>query len=752
MRRPRNHDATIVPSSARDSGQSRAVRRVKPPDRNRRVMEASGAPSDEFSVVRRFRAPEARFDRQTDETRDPRPLRLALDDPRATDPALAGVKAARLAEAGLAGLPIVAGEVITTATTTLRANPDGYGEPSDPLPEVVEQVWAAVSRSGSLTIVVRSSSPSEDGERRSMAGQFVSVTDVSDHTRFISAVDEVIGSGRIAGSDVAMAILVQEQLEPIVSGVLFTVDPVHPATKGYSVAYIEGSPKGLVGGMRNGRSATLSRRGRRIDGMAFDTALTKERSRQLAALARRAEALFGSPQDIEWAFDEDDRLWLLQSRPITTLPSQAIAEGPVFGAGPVAETFPERLSPLEADMWVTAMAEGLRATMGMLRVAPQAQLDASPIVTDHDGWVVCDLDLLEPRPAGPVRRFLDPRPTVRRLRVAWRMGRLRAALPILTRNTISRADAALAAVGHPSTLSDAELAAVVSNGRRSLVALHAQEAAAGVFIDDDAGCATSAQSAALRVVTHCRERGLSDDDILQTEPATLAFYAPAVFPAERCLPDRISILPAPADNPDAELAILREALKLRIRWTQEVMAVCARNLALRLADAHRIPDPSHAVNLTLDQLVGAALTNHGSVESTIDRGSDTPGPPTRFRYSRSGDVVAQPITTDGDSIGVSGGRVSGLTWNLDDGPPPPGRILISAHMDPRIARDLALARGLVAESGNSLSHLAILARELSVPAIARVAGARDRFPSGSAVTIDGWDGSVTPLAEGVPCG
>ena len=39
---------------------------------------------------------------------------------------------------------------------------------------------------------------------------------------------------------------------------------------------------------------------------------------EIAALARRSAALFGQPQDIEWAI-EGGRIYLLQSRPITTL-------------------------------------------------------------------------------------------------------------------------------------------------------------------------------------------------------------------------------------------------------------------------------------------------------------------------------------------------------------------------------------------------------------------------------------------------
>jgi pyruvate,water dikinase len=41
-----------------------------------------------------------------------------------------------------------------------------------------------------------------------------------------------------------------------------------------------------------------------------------ESLRQLSRLAAACETLFGAPQDIEWAI-WNDRVWLLQSRPIT---------------------------------------------------------------------------------------------------------------------------------------------------------------------------------------------------------------------------------------------------------------------------------------------------------------------------------------------------------------------------------------------------------------------------------------------------
>ena len=55
-------------------------------------------------------------------------------------------------------------------------------------------------------------------------------------------------------------------------------------------------------------------------------ALSDQQVIEVAALARRAEGHFGRPQDIEWAFD-DRRLYLLQSRPITSLAQQSDPDG-----------------------------------------------------------------------------------------------------------------------------------------------------------------------------------------------------------------------------------------------------------------------------------------------------------------------------------------------------------------------------------------------------------------------------------------
>jgi pyruvate,water dikinase len=52
-------------------------------------------------------------------------------------------------------------------------------------------------------------------------------------------------------------------------------------------------------------------------------------------------------------------------------------------------------------------------------------------------------------------------------------------------------------------------------------------------------------------------------------------------------------------------------------------------------------------------------------------------------------------------------------------------------------------RGIIAETGSVLSHLAILARESNVATVVGYAGAADTFANGTNVSVDGNTGEVT---------
>lgn len=75
----------------------------------------------------------------------------------------------------------------------------------------------------------------------------------------------------------------------------------------------------------------------------------------------------------------------------------------------------------------------------------------------------------------------------------------------------------------------------------------------------------------------------------------------------------------------------------------------------------------------------------------------------------------------------------------------PGDILICPYTDPAWTPLLRMAKGVVTETGGVLSHAAIVAREMRIPAVLAVAGVTDLIRDDTAVTIDGSVGTVTAV-------
>jgi pyruvate, water dikinase len=198
-------------------------------------------------------------------------------------------------------------------------------------------------------VAVRSSATVEDSAEASFAGlqdTYLGVSgaaSVLDHVRRCWASlynDESVAYRRRLGlpeADVAMAVVVQRMVAPRAAGVMFTRSPV---TGDRSVVAIEGTwglGSALVSGDVTPDSWAISKitgeiTGRRVSakarlhryapdedapadppggarvtvadmpaGLRDAPCLTDDEIRALAAVARRVEAHYGSPQDIEWA-------------------------------------------------------------------------------------------------------------------------------------------------------------------------------------------------------------------------------------------------------------------------------------------------------------------------------------------------------------------------------------------------------------------------------------------------------------------
>ncbi len=117
-----------------------------------------------------------------------------------------------------------------------------------------------------------------------------------------------------------------------------------------------------------------------------------------------------------------------------------------------------------------------------------------------------------------------------------------------------------------------------------------------------------------------------------------------------------------------------------------------------------------------------------------------------------GESAVQEV--DGDAlVGAAGspGSVEGEVY-LVHGPEdfasfPPGAILVARTTNPAWTALFYQAAGVITESGGALSHGAVTARELGLPAVMAIRGVMQRLENGQRVRVDGSAGAVT-LLEG----
>ncbi|MGK5672013.1 PEP/pyruvate-binding domain-containing protein [Micromonospora sp. URMC 106] len=226
---------------------------------------------------------------------------------------LVGGKAARLGEMARSGERVPDGFCVTTAAHELGVVP-------------AAEVAQAYERLGGGPVAVRSSATAEDLPDASFAGQqdtFLDVTGIADLLGAIEGCWRSLHDARavayrdahgIDHTSARMAVVVQRMVDPAAAGVLFTANPLTGCRTEMMVEAAAGSGAAVVDG-----SAAVERYV--LDGSppAGDGLLDSARLAELRDAGRRLQDRFGGPQDVEWAYDRQGVLWLLQSRPVTTL-------------------------------------------------------------------------------------------------------------------------------------------------------------------------------------------------------------------------------------------------------------------------------------------------------------------------------------------------------------------------------------------------------------------------------------------------
>jgi phosphohistidine swiveling domain-containing protein len=197
-----------------------------------------------------------------------------------------------------------------------------------------EQIAAAYERLGAGVVAVRSSATAEDLPGHSFAGQYETILGVKSLEECVDAIKQCWASlwierayeyrrrNGIDHQQVEMAVIVQQQIEPQVAGVAFSVDPVTGSRSRIVIESCRGLGEALVSGEVQPDRILLRKKNLELirqNLAGSEPSLDLKSARKLGRSVRRIEKRLGCPQDIEWAF-RGGTLWFLQARPITALP------------------------------------------------------------------------------------------------------------------------------------------------------------------------------------------------------------------------------------------------------------------------------------------------------------------------------------------------------------------------------------------------------------------------------------------------
>lgn len=254
-----------------------------------------------------------------------------------------------------------------------------------PLSETIRhEIEEHYNKLGADYVAVRSSGTAEDLPGHSFAGQYDTYLGISNLKDCIEAVKKCCASlwtlrayeyRERDGFDhlkIEMAVIVQSLIAADTSGVMFTVDPVKDSRSSIIIEACFGLGETLVSGKVTPDRFIVSKKRLKLlsstisekkvertinrNGLIEEKNITDERSSvcclekkhavKLAKIARKIEAEFGCPQDIEWAIRKN-KIFLLQSRPITTLPPEKSWEDrQIWCCNPAKEVMPDVATPI----------------------------------------------------------------------------------------------------------------------------------------------------------------------------------------------------------------------------------------------------------------------------------------------------------------------------------------------------------------------------------------------------------------------
>ncbi|MCO4756328.1 MAG: hypothetical protein KC478_17745, partial [Bacteriovoracaceae bacterium] len=271
-------------------------------------------------------------------------------------------------------------------------------------------------------LAIRSSGIDEDSTDHSFAGMFSSYLfqekfediELSLRMCWASAYGtralEYRRKNGLSLSNIKMGVVLQKMINSSVSGVMFTRNPMDAFDReNIIIDSLFGQCEGLVSGLLDADNYIVSRttltskstiaekesqlvqakdavglETRALEAeMTKSSSLSEEQVKSIAQLGLKLEKHFQMPLDVEWAI-EDDELYIVQSRPITTLPVDAFYSSEINGTyatlwdnSNIVESFSGVTTPLTFSGTKKAYAIVYRQTCRLLGVPEK-------IIEDYD--------------------------------------------------------------------------------------------------------------------------------------------------------------------------------------------------------------------------------------------------------------------------------------------------------------------------------------------------------------------------------
>ncbi len=614
-------------------------------------------------------------------------------------------------------------------------------------------------------VAVRSSAPEEDDACASFAGlheSFVNVRGIDDILRHIRLVwaslwsDAALLYRQEIGLTIehsTMAVVVQAAVFGHCSGVAFTRSPTNEAQA--VIEAVHGLNQGLVDGTVEPDRWTIDRRSRKVlshrpverrlwaavqdrgialgrlpDKLVSHPPLEQSQVTAVYELACRAEAFFDAPQDVEWTF-RNDRLILLQSRPITTS-SSAHPEDKRGWYLSLHRSF-DNLKLLRQRIETELIPE-------MIRCA--AELAGMDLAT------LTDADL-----AAEVHRRLEINhnwvnvywsefiPFAHGMRLFGQVYNQAMAPddPYEFVDLLVHSD--LASVDRNQRLSqlagevagDPKLAGLLRTGDlKGLPAGFRQQIDAFIETYGDLSCTMTGG-------TNCAE-DLQPLIHVILQYATVLKHPPENSRQETTAERVERFLDAYGDG-DREkglelLELARASYRLRDDDNIHLGRIEAQLLAAVQEANRRISESADEPETDGGrQVLQAAVAEIHLLQEPTAAGSDEKHPLSALR--------ARQLTGQPAGPGVARGRARVIRRHSDLPGFKNGELLICDAVDPNMTFVVPLAAGVVERRGGMLIHGAIIAREYGLPCVTGIPDATSLIQTGDTVTVDGYLGIVT---------